>query len=374
MTLIDSPLQCIVINDDDDDAEEEEEKDLKRNKKTDRDYCSNDEQGHQVPQQQHQQQQQQPPTQLLLPYQYANTSSLLSYSTQWRLLCHPVLNQQHHQLNTGGANDTTGNSCGESIDHCNIPKRKFTSVSQSTMDVSTKPLIVYGLTFHNPDNPGRWNSPVYLMACTSQGEIIIWDIHRTNNIRSRTDRKNTSRKITTNDDFDDGIGTSHPLTSVNTTVSSTSSPTRRNTNHLQPPSFMRSTTPWSMIIDDDEEEEDVEVEHVHHQHPDEMIPRMKESFEPPPPPQQHRPTLLLSPNTSKNSNVTNRPILRLQLQYSQDNHEITGHRNSMVLYHCQMLTTTTTTTTATISNDTHYLMVSGDHGTSQEWHLLYMYS
>ena len=246
---VDHQLQCVVV---DDAMDEKEEEPRNLSPSSDPPYCR---------------------TSKWLPHHYANTS-LLSYATQWN-------NQQlpHLQIK----------------DHGYSKKRKVTS---------TKPLTVFGLAFgdsgddhvdgdHSNPRPGP-----YLIACTSHGEIVVWDMYHQYSSTTK-----------------DGAA-------------------RRN----GPAPFRRSTTPWSVIGHEDDNGDDKN----HRDHDDIPWQMMTPEFA--------APDRTNNINTMRNEeNQRNRPMLRLRLQYS-DNYN--KNENDIVLYHCHM---------TTIQNHSYYV-VCGDHG------------
>jgi hypothetical protein len=269
MTALGYQLKCVVV----DNGDEREDKVEQSNTASDGNDAS-----------------QQRPPRLLLPHQYANTS-LLSYSTQWKN--HQYYQQHQHEQKVSYSDDSHNNY--------STKKRKTRSTS------STTPIVVFGITSYN-DNRHDKNEK-YLMACTSQGQIMIWDI---------------------NHYPDDGTTGSQGTTTVGAT-------TTRNT-HPQP----QTVRPWSMIVDvDDDEEEEEDANDNTHNRADTLIEQ-----------QQSISSALLT--TSNRNERMNRPLLRLQLHYCS--HDTKDHPN-IVLYHCYM-----TTTTTHLRNHSHFI-VCGDHGT-----------
>lgn len=248
-----------------------------------------------------QQLQQQEPR-LLLPYQYADTS-LLSYSTQWK---NHQSNYQHQQQNEQQGYYSSDN-------HGNHTKKR-----RKARSTSSTPIVVFGLTSYNNDHHNN-NHETYLMACTSQGQILIWDMKQ------------------------------HCLD--DTTVRNSYNPLK-----TAPPQSIR---PWSMLVDDDDDDEYNDDEYDN-DNPTETVKR--------------RDGPLLT--TSHQNEITmNRPLLCLQLQYhnyssrsSSSSHHDEDHNNpigmdiqvvdgnpNIVLYHCHIMT----------HRNNHYsnFVVCGDHGT-----------
>ena len=208
-----------------------------------------------------------------LPHHYAN-SSLLSYATQWK-------NQQLPHL--------------QMKDHGYSKKRKIPS---------TKPITVFGLAFgdstcdHADGDQSNQRPGPYLIACTSHGEIVVWDMMY------------------------------HQY----------SSPTKNGAARRNGPTpFRRSATPWSLIGHEDDNGDDKN----HQDHDD--IPRQRMQ------PEFAAPDLTNNINIRNEENQRNRPMLRLRLQYSD---KYNKNENDIVLYHCHM---------TTIQNHSYYV-VCGDHG------------
>jgi hypothetical protein len=330
MTVLDHQIKCIVLRIADDDPVEVEM--MEGNSQ-------------EAVSQQHQAQ----PNPLFLPYQYANNTSLLSYSNQWKI--HQYQSQHmYHNIFHGGLEGSHTCPTIKKRKVASTAIRDSTTTTTHTLTTTTStltPLIVYGLSVYQDHHQHR----SYVVACTSLGEILIWDM-------------NPSRHQNEMDDHDTDDGTT-TLQQHNHTATATS------------PLIRRSMTPWSININDDDDDDDDENEQQEDDDTKEdgTNPNQSKTLT------TRKESGLSSQMTTANDELK-RPILRLQLQYchnksknnSSSNEEMNIHQNDnddrhgttmqygsrnlpIVLYHCE-------TTMLTFVQPNHsYLIVSGEFGT-----------